>query len=186
MVNTKVTLSGWTLDNPVIPASGTFNFGKEFAEFYDINMLGTFSFKGTTRVGQFGNGNTIAGRCVDEFIISQINAQMADTAAAGVEEYQITRFQISFGNVGTHCILFLAGTGQGNPMCPEHILDITAAIKAGWCTSAPKIGNTNVLLSSCDDFCGGVVIFSAAGVGAIPVLLPLRKKRGVLSESLFS
>ena len=55
MVNTKVTLSGWTLDNPVIPASGTFNFGKEFAEFYDINMLGTFSFKGTTRVGQFGN-----------------------------------------------------------------------------------------------------------------------------------
>ena len=55
MVNTKVTLSGWELDNPVIPASGTFNFGKEFAEFYDINMLGTFSFKGTTRVGQFGN-----------------------------------------------------------------------------------------------------------------------------------
>ena len=49
MVNTKVTLSGWELDNPVIPASGTFNFGKEFAEFYDINMLGTFSFKGTTR-----------------------------------------------------------------------------------------------------------------------------------------
>lgn len=48
MVNTKVTLSGWTLDNPVIPASGTFNFGKEFADFYDINILGTFSFKGTS------------------------------------------------------------------------------------------------------------------------------------------
>ena len=55
MVNTKVTLSGWELDNPVIPASGTFNFGKEFAEFYDINMLGTFSFKGTTREPRFGN-----------------------------------------------------------------------------------------------------------------------------------
>ena len=55
MVNTKVTLSGWELDNPVIPASGTFNFGKEFAEFYDINMLGTFSFKGTTREPKFGN-----------------------------------------------------------------------------------------------------------------------------------
>ncbi|MBE6866783.1 MAG: dihydroorotate dehydrogenase [Oscillospiraceae bacterium] len=55
MVNTKVTLSGWELDNPVIPASGTFNFGKEFADFYDINMLGTFSFKGTTREPRFGN-----------------------------------------------------------------------------------------------------------------------------------
>ena len=55
MVNTKVTLSGWELDNPVIPASGTFNFGKEFADFYDINMLGTFSFKGTTREPKFGN-----------------------------------------------------------------------------------------------------------------------------------
>lgn len=55
MVNTKVTLSGWTLDNPVIPASGTFNFGKEFADFYDINILGTFSFKGTTKDPRFGN-----------------------------------------------------------------------------------------------------------------------------------
>ena len=55
MVTTKVTLSGWELDNPVIPASGTFNFGKEFADFYDINMLGTFSFKGTTREPRFGN-----------------------------------------------------------------------------------------------------------------------------------
>ena len=55
MVNTKVTLSGWTLDNPVIPASGTFNFGKEFADFYDINILGSFSFKGTTQEPRFGN-----------------------------------------------------------------------------------------------------------------------------------
>ncbi len=55
MVNTKVTLSGWELDNPVIPASGTFNFGKEFNDFYDINILGTFSFKGTTKEPKFGN-----------------------------------------------------------------------------------------------------------------------------------
>ena len=48
MVNTKVTLSGITLDNPIIPASGTFGYGYEFAELYDINILGTFSFKGTT------------------------------------------------------------------------------------------------------------------------------------------
>ena len=55
MGSTKVTLSGWELDNPVIPASGTFGYGKEFAEIYDINVLGSFSFKGTTVEPRFGN-----------------------------------------------------------------------------------------------------------------------------------
>ena len=55
MVNTKVNLCGIELSNPVIPASGTFGFGYEFAELYDINMLGTFSFKGTTKDARFGN-----------------------------------------------------------------------------------------------------------------------------------
>lgn len=55
MVNTKVNLCGITLDNPVIPASGTFGFGYEFADLYDINRLGTFSFKGTTKDARFGN-----------------------------------------------------------------------------------------------------------------------------------
>ncbi|MBR6692524.1 MAG: dihydroorotate dehydrogenase [Clostridia bacterium] len=54
-VNTKVNLLGIELDNPIIPASGTFGFGYEFAELYDINILGTFSFKGTTREARFGN-----------------------------------------------------------------------------------------------------------------------------------
>ena len=55
MVNTKVTLSGWQLDNPIIPASGTFGYGVEFKDFYDINILGSFSFKGTTKNPRFGN-----------------------------------------------------------------------------------------------------------------------------------
>ena len=55
MVDTRVALSGITLDNPVIPASGTFGYGHEFAELYDINCLGAFSFKGTTRAPRFGN-----------------------------------------------------------------------------------------------------------------------------------
>ena len=55
MVNTKVTLCDIEMDNPIIPASGTFGYGYEFAELYDINMLGTFSFKGTTREPRFGN-----------------------------------------------------------------------------------------------------------------------------------
>ena len=55
MVNTRVTLSGLELDNPVIPASGTFGFGYEYAELYDINILGSIALKGTTRQPRFGN-----------------------------------------------------------------------------------------------------------------------------------
>lgn len=55
MVDTKVKLSGLTLDNPVIPASGTFGFGQEFSEIYDINILGSISFKGTTVEERYGN-----------------------------------------------------------------------------------------------------------------------------------
>ena len=51
----RVALSGITLDNPVIPASGTFGYGYEFAELYDINCLGSLSCKGTTRAPRFGN-----------------------------------------------------------------------------------------------------------------------------------
>lgn len=51
----NVTLCGKELDNPIIPASGTFGFGHEFAQLYDINILGTFSFKGTTLAPRFGN-----------------------------------------------------------------------------------------------------------------------------------
>jgi len=63
MVDTKVTLSGIVLDNPIIPASGTFGFGYEFNEIYDINMLGTFSFKGTTKEPRFGNPTPRIAEC---------------------------------------------------------------------------------------------------------------------------
>ena len=55
MVNTKIDLCGIEIDNPIIPASGTFGYGVEFAELYDINILGSFSFKGTTKEPRFGN-----------------------------------------------------------------------------------------------------------------------------------
>ncbi len=63
MVNTKVTLSGLELDNPIIPASGTFGYGYEFAEIYDINILGSFSFKGTTKEPRFGNPTPRIAEC---------------------------------------------------------------------------------------------------------------------------
>ena len=58
-----VSLCGLPLDNPVIPASGTFGYGAEFAALYDINMLGTFSFKGTTRQPRFGNPTPRIAEC---------------------------------------------------------------------------------------------------------------------------
>lgn len=70
MVDTKVNLLGITLDNPVIPASGTFGFGYEFAELYDINCLGTFSFKGTTREARFGNPTPRIAECYSGMINS--------------------------------------------------------------------------------------------------------------------
>lgn len=59
----SVNLCGIELDNPVIPASGTFGFGYEFAELYDINCLGTFSFKGTTKDARFGNPTPRIAEC---------------------------------------------------------------------------------------------------------------------------
>ena len=63
MVDTSVVLSGLRLDNPVIPASGTFGYGAEFRDFYDINILGSFSFKGTTREARFGNPTPRIAEC---------------------------------------------------------------------------------------------------------------------------
>jgi len=63
MVNLKVDLCGLTLDNPLIPASGCFGYGKEFAAWYDINMLGSFSFKGTTLDPRFGNPTPRIAEC---------------------------------------------------------------------------------------------------------------------------
>ena len=70
MVDTSVTLSGIKLDNPVIPASGTFGFGYEYAEIYDINILGSFSFKGTTAEPRFGNPTPRIAECTSGLINS--------------------------------------------------------------------------------------------------------------------
>ncbi len=70
MVDTRVSLSGLELDNPIIPASGTFGFGYEFAEIYDINILGTFSFKGTTKDARFGNPTPRIAECPQGMINS--------------------------------------------------------------------------------------------------------------------
>ena len=68
MVDLSVTLSNLKLDNPIIPASGTFGYGLEFKDFYDINILGSFSMKGTTKEERFGNPTPRIAECTSGLI----------------------------------------------------------------------------------------------------------------------
>ncbi len=68
MVDLSVNFCGMQMDNPVVPASGTFGFGKEFKDFYDINILGSFSFKGTTKDARFGNPTPRIAECKNGMI----------------------------------------------------------------------------------------------------------------------
>ena len=68
MVDLSVNLAGMEMDNPIVPASGTFGFGKEFKDYYDINILGSFSFKGTTKDARFGNPTPRIAECKNGMI----------------------------------------------------------------------------------------------------------------------
>ena len=93
MVNTRVSLSGWELDNPVIPASGTFGYGEEFKELYDINVLGTFSFKGTTLRPRFGNPTPRIAECT----AGMINAVgLQNPGVEHVIEHELPRLKTFF------------------------------------------------------------------------------------------
>ena len=83
--DTRVVLSGLVLDNPVIPASGTFGYGSEYREFYDINILGSFSFKGTTREPRFGNPTPRIAECT-EGMINAVGLQNPGIDAVIAEE----------------------------------------------------------------------------------------------------
>lgn len=74
-MSTSINLSGLQLDNPIIPASGTFGFGKEFKDFYDINILGSFSFKGTTKESRFGNPTPRIAECGADGMLNAVGLQ---------------------------------------------------------------------------------------------------------------
>lgn len=93
MVNTRVNLSGLELDNPVIPASGTFGFGYEFAELYDINCLGSFSFKGTTLEPRFGNPTPRIAECTSGMINS---VGLQNPGVHGVIEHELPELKKVF------------------------------------------------------------------------------------------
>lgn len=93
MVSTKVNLCGIELDNPIIPASGTFGFGYEFAELYDINCLGTFSFKGTTLESRFGNPTPRIAECTSGMINS---VGLQNPGVKGVIEEELPKLKKVF------------------------------------------------------------------------------------------
>lgn len=74
MVDLSVNFCGMQMDNPVVPASGTFGYGKEYKDFYDINILGSFSFKGTTKDARFGNPTPRIAEC-KEGVINSVGLQ---------------------------------------------------------------------------------------------------------------
>lgn len=157
MVNTQVSLSGWTLDNPVIPASGTFGYGREFSELYDINILGTFSFKGTTLEPRFGNPTPRVAECTSGMLnavglqnpgIRHVLAHelpelktffhkkvIANISGFSIDEYaECCRLadgaeQVGLIEVNISCPN-VHGGGMAFGVCPENAAAVTRAVKA--------------------------------------------------------
>ena len=156
MVNTRVTLSGWTLDNPVIPASGTFGYGEEFSKLYDINVLDTFSFKGTTLAPRCGNPTPRIAECtggminavglqnpgIDRVISHELpklktffhKKVIANISGFSVEEYVEccrridAEEQVGLIEVNVSCPN-VHGGGMAFGVCPENAAKVTRAVK---------------------------------------------------------
>ena len=157
MLDTSVILSGWRLDNSVIPASGTFGFGNEFKDFYDLDILGTFSFKGTTREPRFGNPTPRIAECeagminavglqnpgIDRVIAEELPRMkryfhkpvIANISGFSVEEYaycceRIGREeQVGLIEVNVSCPNVRHG-GMSFGTSPEAAAEVTRAVKA--------------------------------------------------------
>ncbi|MBR2353518.1 MAG: dihydroorotate dehydrogenase [Clostridia bacterium] len=119
--DTKVTLCGIEMDNPVIPASGTFGYGYEFAELYDINMLGTFSFKGTTKDPRFGNPTPRIAECYAG-MINAVGLQNPGVEKVISEELPKMRKHFHkkvMANVSGFAVADYAYTCEKMDACPE-------------------------------------------------------------------
>ena len=157
MVNLKVNLAGIEIDNPVIPASGTFGYGQEFAQLYDINCLGTFSFKGTTRDPRYGNPTPRIAECpsgmlnavglqnpgVDKVISEELPALkkifhkpvMANVSGFSIDDYAYTcekldrEEQVGWLEVNISCPNVHNG-GMSFGVDPKAAAEVTRAVKS--------------------------------------------------------
>ncbi len=199
MVNTKVNLCGIELDNPVIPASGTFGFGYEFAELYDINCLGTFSFKGTTKDSRFGNPTPRIAEC-ERGMINAVGLQnpgvekvisdelpklnkcfskpvMANVSGFSLEEYAYTcekldkEEQVGWLEVNISCPN-VHGGGMSFGTSPEAAAQVTKAVKA--VTTKPVIIKLSPNVTDIVSIAKACEEAGADGVSLINTLLGMR------------
>ena len=199
MVNTKVTLCGLELDNPVIPASGTFGYGYEFAEIYDINCLGTFSFKGTTRDPRFGNPTPRIAEC-PAGLINSVGLQnpgveaviarelpklkevfhkpvMANVSGFSVEDYAYTcekldrEEQVGWLEVNISCPNVHNG-GMAFGVTPEGAAEVTRAVKA--VTKKPVIMKLSPNVTDVAAIARSCEAAGADGISLINTVLSMR------------
>ena len=213
MVSTKVTLCGLEMENPVIPASGTFGFGYEFADYYDINCLGTFSFKGTTLEPRFGNPTPRIAECtagminavglqnpgVEKVISEELpklkkcfhKPVMANVSGFSVADYAYTcemldkEEQVGWLEVNVSCPN-VHGGGMSFGTDPAAAAEVTRAVKA--VTTKPVIVKLSPNVTDIVSIAKACEEAGADGISLINTLLGMRidlkKKAPVIANKM--
>nr|WP_316614707.1 dihydroorotate dehydrogenase [uncultured Ruminococcus sp.] len=209
----SVNLCGIELDNPVIPASGTFGYGYEFAEIYDINCLGTFSFKGTTKDPRFGNPTPRIAECtagminavglqnpgVDKVISEELpklkacfhKPVMANVSGFSVEDYAYTcalldkEEQVGWLEVNVSCPN-VHGGGMSFGTDPEAAAEVTRAVKK--VTTKPVIIKLSPNVTDIVSIAKACEEAGADGISLINTLLgmriDLRTRRPIIKNTM--
>ena len=213
MVSLKTQLCGIELDNPVIPASGTFGFGYEFAEIYDINILGSFSFKGTTKEPRFGNPTPRIAEC-ERGMINSVGLQnpgvhkvienelpklkkcfskpvMANVSGFSVEEYVYTcqmldkEEQIGWFEVNVSCPN-VHGGGMSVGTSPEAAAEVVREVKK--VTTKPVIVKLSPNVTDIVAIAKACEEAGADGISLINTLLgmkiDLKRKKPVIANKM--
>ncbi len=213
MADLSVSLCGIPLDNPVIPASGTFGYGWEFAQLYDINILGSFSFKGTTLQPRFGNPTPRIADCTAGMLnavglqnpgVEQVIARelprlkecfhkpvMANVSGFSVEDYARTcalldaQEQVGWLEVNISCPN-VHGGGMSFGTQPEAAAEVTRAVKA--VTKKPVILKLSPNVTDIVSIARACEDAGADGISLINTLLgmriDLRTRRPVLANTM--
>lgn len=209
----SVNLCGEELDNPVIPASGTFGYGYEFAELYDINCLGTFSFKGTTKEPRFGNPTPRIAECtagminavglqnpgVDKVISEELpklkkcfnKKVMANVSGFSIDEYAYTceklgsQEQVGWLEVNVSCPN-VHGGGMSFGTDPRAAAEVTKSVKA--VTKKPVIIKLSPNVTDIVSIAKACEDAGADGISLINTLLgmriDLRTKKPVIANTM--
>ena len=199
MADISTELSGKRLDNPIIPASGTFGFGAEFKNLYDINILGSFSFKGTTKEPRFGNPTPRIAECregminsvglanpgIDKVISEELpqlrkifhKPIIANISGFSVDEYKYCcerinkEEQVEIIEVNISCPNVHAG-GMAFGTSPDAAAEVTAAVKS--VTDKPVYMKLSPNVTSITDIAMACEAAGADGISLINTLLGMR------------